>query len=78
MAKNQNLALNPTKINGVCGRLLCCLGYEDSIYTEMREGLPEVGDNYDYNDKTYKVIDVDVFKRKITLEKDNTKEEVYL
>lgn len=78
MAKNQNLALNPTKINGVCGRLLCCLGYEDSIYTELREGLPEVGDTYEYNDKEYKVIDVDVFKRKITLEKDNIREEVYL
>ena len=31
MAKNQNIALNPTKINGVCGRLMCCLKYEDDI-----------------------------------------------
>ena len=78
MAKNQNLALNPTKINGVCGRLLCCLGYEDDIYTELREGLPNIGDEYKYNNKDYKVIDVDIIKRKIILENENSKEEVYL
>ena len=34
MVKNQNLSLNPTKINGLCGRLLCCLKYEDNLYSE--------------------------------------------
>ncbi len=43
MVKNQNLALNPTKINGLCGRLLCCLKYEDDLYTENRKILPEYG-----------------------------------
>ena len=38
MAKNQNLSLNPTKINGVCGRLLCCLKYENDNYTEYKKG----------------------------------------
>ena len=33
MAKNQNISLNPTKINGLCNRLLCCLDYEDETYT---------------------------------------------
>ena len=37
MAKNQFLALNPTKINGVCGRLLCCLGYENDVYTDLKK-----------------------------------------
>ena len=46
MAKNQNIALNPTKINGVCGRLLCCLKYEDDLYTDYRQGLPKVGDKH--------------------------------
>ncbi len=78
MAKNQLLALNPTKINGVCGRLLCCLSYEDMVYTELKKGLPNVGDLYEYKDKSYKVIDVDVLKRKIVLEGENTKEEVFL
>ncbi len=43
MAKNQNLSLNPTKISGVCGRLMCCLGYEHDIYEEFKKGLPRVG-----------------------------------
>lgn len=44
MAKNQNIALNPNKINGVCGRLLCCLKYENDNYTNNRKKLPSVGD----------------------------------
>ena len=43
MAKNQNIALNPTKINGICGRLLCCLKYEDECYKECNKRLPKVG-----------------------------------
>lgn len=43
MAKNQNLALNPSKISGGCGRLLCCLTYENDVYTELRQVLPPRG-----------------------------------
>jgi cell fate regulator YaaT (PSP1 superfamily) len=43
MAKNQNLSLNPTKISGVCGRLMCCLAYEHDSYEEFKKGLPRVG-----------------------------------
>lgn len=43
MAKNQNLSLNPTKISGVCGRLMCCLAYENEIYEEFKKGMPRVG-----------------------------------
>lgn len=43
MAKNQNLALNPTKISGGCGRLLCCLTYENEVYSELRQILPSRG-----------------------------------
>ena len=43
MAKNQNLALNPQKINGACGRLLCCLGFENEHYTKMQEKMPRYG-----------------------------------
>ena len=42
MAKNQNLSLNPTKINGVCGRLLCCLSYENEYYAETLNLMPKV------------------------------------
>ena len=43
MAKDQNLSLNPTKISGNCGRLMCCLKYEDEVYTEKAKRLPHVG-----------------------------------
>jgi len=41
MAKNQNLALNPTNISGLCGKLLCCLKYEDDMYKDSLVGLPK-------------------------------------
>jgi len=63
MAKNQNLSLNPTKINGVCGRLMCCLTYENDNYTEYKESLPEVGHRVTVDGEVGKVISVDVFKR---------------
>jgi len=43
MAKNQNISLNPQKINGACGRLLCCLGYENDHYCKMQEKMPRYG-----------------------------------
>ncbi len=43
MAKEQNLSLNPTKISGVCGRLMCCLKYEYADYLEMKKEIPKVG-----------------------------------
>lgn len=43
MAKDQGLALDPTKISGLCGRLLCCLGYEAELYNELSKGLPKIG-----------------------------------
>ncbi|MCY4524412.1 MAG: regulatory iron-sulfur-containing complex subunit RicT [Halobacteriovoraceae bacterium] len=43
MAKNQNLALIPSRLNGVCGQLKCCVKYEDKVYTHKRKFLPEVG-----------------------------------
>ena len=63
MAKNQNLSLNPTKINGVCGRLLCCLKYENDNYIEYKKGLPDVGHRVKTEKGEGKVISVDVFKR---------------
>lgn len=44
MAKEQNLSLNPTKISGVCGRLMCCLKNEEETYEELNSRLPEIGD----------------------------------
>jgi cell fate regulator YaaT (PSP1 superfamily) len=63
MAKNQNLALNPSKINGVCGRLLCCLNYEDENYKELKKGLPELGKKIQTEKGEGKVVAVDILKR---------------
>ena len=68
MAKNQSVSLNPTKINGVCGRLLCCLKYENANYSDLRKGLPVVGKKVDYKGKKVKVISVDVLKRTYRIE----------
>ena len=68
MAKNQMLALNPTKINGSCGRLLCCLSYEDIVYSKLRENLPDIGDNYSSKEVSGKVVNLDILKQKIYVE----------
>jgi cell fate regulator YaaT (PSP1 superfamily) len=52
MAKNQQLALNPTKISGNCGRLLCCLRFEDGLYQELFKAYPEIGSKITVNGKT--------------------------
>jgi len=62
MAKNQMLALNPSKINGICGRLLCCLGYENDNYTELKKSLPKIGLVMDTPEGMGKVVSIDVFE----------------
>lgn len=59
MAKNQGLALNPTKINGVCGRLLCCLNYENEQYVIAKKDIPDIGKKIVINNKEGKVISSD-------------------
>lgn len=68
MAKNQNIALNPSKINGVCGRLLCCLKYEDNVYSSKRKGLPNVGKSYETEKGIGKVVSVDILSRTIKVD----------
>ena len=43
MAKEQNISLNPSKISGNCGRLMCCLKYEQDVYEEKAQKLPNIG-----------------------------------
>ena len=79
MAKNQYLSLNPTKINGICGRLLCCLKYEDDTYLELKKDYPPVGTIIRKNGIEGKVISHNLFKKTYTVEKkDKTLEEVEL
>lgn len=71
MAKNQDLALNPSKINGVCGRLMCCLKYEDSCYSSLKKTLPQVGKSVNIDGVCGKVVNVDILKRKYKVELEN-------
>ena len=65
MAKQQNLSLNPTKISGTCGRLMCCLNFEDKTYKELRKGMPRDNERVETPDGLAKVINVDYFNGKI-------------
>src|SRR5688572_17927727 len=60
MAKEQGLALNPSRISGVCGRLKCCLAYEIPVYKAIRDELPRVGDPYMTAEGPGRVTDVTV------------------
>lgn len=76
MAKNQGISLNPNKINGSCGRLLCCLNYENETYTSCRKELPNVGDKVKYEDQEGTVISVDILNKKYKIETKNGVTEV--
>ena len=78
MAKNQNLALNPSKINGACGRLLCCLSYEDDVYSEYSKNLPKVGQKRKYNGKEGTVVSINIFNKKYVLNIDDELVEVFV
>ena len=75
MAKEQNLSLNPTKISGVCGRLMCCLKNEQDTYEELNSRLPNVGDSVTTPEKLVgEVASVNVLRQRVkvlvTLEND--------
>lgn len=63
MAKDQNLSLNPTKISGACGRLMCCLKYEESTYEDLTRGLPAEGDLVQTPDGAGEVLHVNVLRQ---------------
>ena len=62
MAKVQNLSLNPTKINGMCGRLMCCLKYEEDFYCQAMKKHPSNNTIVSTPDGSGAVVDVDIFK----------------
>ena len=65
MAKEQNLSLNPTKISGVCGRLMCCLKYEQDHYEQTRKRMPKVGREVTTPDGTGPVTDLNIVKETV-------------
>jgi len=65
MAKDQGLVLNPTRVSGLCGRLLCCLTYEDAHYRTQRKLLPKLGKRVVTTSGPGKVRDVDVLAQTV-------------
>lgn len=76
MAKEQSLSLNPTKISGICGRLMCCLNYEQSTYEHIRKRLPKVGSIVDTPDGRGEVISNSVVKEMVKVKVRKGEEEL--
>ncbi len=65
MAKDQNLSLNPVKISGLCGRLMCCLKYEYDTYVQIRVGMPNRGDKVKTPDGIGYVMDTNILREQV-------------
>ena len=73
MAKNQKATLDPSKISGACGRLMCCLRYEDKVYTELQKSLPKRGSVIETAEGMGRLIDADVLCQTVLVEIDKGK-----
>lgn len=71
MAKNQKATLDPSKISGRCGRLLCCLRYEDKVYEDLKHVLPKKGAIVKTAKGVGEVINYDVLQQQVTIELEN-------
>lgn len=72
MAKNQLLALNIEKLSGMCGKLMCCLKYEDDDYKILTEGLPKMGAHVEYEGEMYRVTSMNVMTNEARIENAET------
>lgn len=75
MAKMQKATLDPAKISGYCGRLKCCLRYEDKTYTELKKNLPHRNSRAKTCQGNCRVIDSQILTQLITVEYDSGKRE---
>lgn len=68
MARQQNLPLNPIKISGLCGRLMCCLSYEQATYAKLLKGLPKEGEEIETKEGKGRVTAINPFKKSVIVE----------
>jgi cell fate regulator YaaT (PSP1 superfamily) len=78
MAKEQGMALNPSRISGVCGRLKCCLAYEMAVYKAIRDELPRIGDRYITEEGPGRVVDITVVGEAFAVELEESGERVFI
>ena len=74
MAKEQNLFLNPAKISGICGRLLCCLSYEQENYDTFHRSCPKLGKRYQTTDGPMRVLRSNMFRNTVVVLPDGGQE----
>ncbi len=76
MAKTQNLSLNPTKISGTCGRLMCCLKYEQDAYEDLLRSAPKAESFVDTPEGRGTVVDVDLLRSRVRVRMEHNPETV--
>ena len=76
MAKSQNLSLNPTKISGMCGRLMCCLEYENDYYVEASKQVPKVGSEVKTPEGKGIVVNVNMLKMECRVKIEDKKKDI--
>ena len=76
MAKTQNLSLNPTKISGTCGRLMCCLKYEQDAYEDLLRTAPKVESFVDTPDGRGTVVEVDLLRQRVKVRMEDAPETI--
>lgn len=72
MAKEQGLPLDPSKVSGVCGRLMCCLSHETELYRQLKELSPKIGDVMETPLGKGKVVETHLMKEMVTVQLENT------
>ena len=76
MAKTQNLSLNPTKISGTCGRLMCCLKYEQDAYEDLIRTSPKMDSFVDTPEGRGTVVDVDLLRQRVKVRMEDSPETI--
>lgn len=76
MAKNQSLSLNPAKISGLCGRLMCCLAYENDYYEEAAKHTPKIGSEVGTPDGKGMVVNVNMLKMEVRVKIEDKQKDI--
>jgi cell fate regulator YaaT (PSP1 superfamily) len=78
MAKTQNLSLNPTKISGTCGRLMCCLKYEQEAYEDLLRTSPKAESFVDTPEGRGTVVEIDLLRQRVKVRMEEHPEDIHV